>query len=51
MSTLTTHKRTVHGVIAAEDGTEIILEHMIGIGQDRSKNFKNITSNVSSFLY
>ncbi|CAH1389924.1 unnamed protein product [Nezara viridula] len=45
-STLTTHKRTIHGVISADDGTEIILEQMIGIGEDGSKNFKNITSKL-----
>ena len=50
-STLTTHKRTIHGVIAADDGTEIILEQMIGIGEDGSKNFKNITSKVSIYSY
>ncbi|XP_073999887.1 uncharacterized protein isoform X1 [Rhodnius prolixus] len=29
MSTLTTHKRTIHGVISAEDGSEIILGQVI----------------------
>ncbi|XP_014241204.1 zinc finger protein 143-like [Cimex lectularius] len=47
LSTLTTHKRTIHGVIAAEDGTEVILEQM-RVGKDGSKNFKNITSNLLS---
>ncbi|KAK9509526.1 hypothetical protein O3M35_006825 [Rhynocoris fuscipes] len=47
MSTLTTHKRTVHGVISAEDGTEIILEQMItSDGKDGLKNFKNIAINL-----
>lgn len=45
-STLTAHKRTTHGVISADDGTEIILEQMIGIGETGSKNFKDITSKL-----
>lgn len=45
-STLTAHKRTTHGVISADDGTEIVLQPMIGLGEPSSKNFKDITSKL-----
>ncbi|XP_075214653.1 uncharacterized protein LOC142320582 [Lycorma delicatula] len=44
VSTLTVHKRTAHGVIAAEDGTEIVLGDMFGVSG--TKKLKNLASNL-----
>lgn len=44
VSTLTVHKRTSHGVVETEDGTEIIL------GDIFAKKMKNIPANVSNLI-
>jgi hypothetical protein len=55
-STLTMHKRTAHGIVEADDGTELVLGETVfalanaSSGSSSNKRLKTIGPNVSLFL-